>query len=54
MARGNGGAVRAPNVTHMKGTMRLIRNMATASSIGPAETSTRENIKRMKEMGMEK
>jgi hypothetical protein len=38
----------------MKGTMLLIRNMATASSIGLVETSTKENIKRMKEMGMEK
>lgn len=52
--RGSGGAVKDRSAILTRGTMLSIRSMAMAYLIGPVETYTRENIKKTREMDMEK
>jgi hypothetical protein len=54
MVKVDGRVEKVPNQTNMKAIIAMIKNMALVYSHGLVETYTKANIKRTKEMVMEK
>lgn len=54
MAKANGKVARVLSATSMKVIMQMIRSMASVSSTGLVVIRTKENIRMMKEMALEK